>query len=290
MKKLAVLFSFVFLFSAAGCGKGPTVKLPKEGAVVPQEVVISPEKGKPAKPQKIAKKKGKAPKSAEPVVRAPGSPARVAIIIDDAGHNLKALQPILNLPVKINVAILPRLKYSREIAEKLHENGNEVMLHQPMEPDNKMNPGPGAILTSMKDEEIVETLSKNLAGVPYLAGVNNHMGSKATADERVMEDVLKTTSQRKLFFVDSVTTQSKVREAATAVGVKVGTRDVFLDNDKDPEAIKRQVRRLKDLALKRGSAIGIGHFFPGTIQAIADVLPELQQDGVEVVPVSQLIE
>lgn len=261
------LFFLCAILAVTGCGRvGPSVRLPAEGKVLPQEITLPPV----AKPETLA---------------------RVAIIIDDAGHNLKALPDVLNLPAKVNVAILPGLEHSKEIAEKLHEKGFELMLHQPMEPNSsEMNPGPGAILTSMTDEEIARTLKKNIESLPHISGVNNHMGSKATADKRVMASVLKTTAEQKLFFVDSLTSRSKVREAATEVGVKVGRRDIFIDNEKNPEAIKKQVRQLKKIALKHGQAIGIGHFYPMTLQAIAEVLPELEKDGVQVVPVSKLIE
>lgn len=216
---------------------------------------------------------------------------RVAIILDDAGHNTQLLDETLNLPFKVNVAILPRLKHSKEIAGTLHQKGYELLLHQPMEPSNGMDPGPGAILTAMSDEEIQKTLLKNLEAVPHISGVNNHMGSKATTDKRVMEAVLVTASQKKLFFIDSLTAPSKVKEASKSVPqARLEARDLFLDNERDVEAIKKQLRKLKEIAVKQGEAIAIGHFYPETLQALAEMAPEFEKEGIRVVPVSQLVD
>lgn len=228
------------------------------------------------------------PTPLQPVVPIDLDLPKVAIIIDDAGHNLRAMENLLSLPVRFNIAVLPRLKYSKEIAETLNESGYEIMLHQPMEPKGAVNPGPGAIFTTMTEDEIVAVLEENFKTIPHLVGLNNHMGSKATSNQEIMETVLKTTKANQLFFVDSLTTRSKVKEAAEVVGMKVPERDIFLDNELELEAIKQQMRKLKKIALKEGQAIGIGHFYPVTIQAIADVLPEFEEDGVQIVPVSKI--
>lgn len=253
-----------------GCARTPEkVRLPEQTPVKPEETIVAEEKPGEAS--------------------IPVYTAKVAFIIDDAGHNLKALDETLALPVPVNVAVLPRLGYSKKIAQSLHDNGFEIILHQPMEPKGAgIDPGPGAIYTGMTEEEIKKILEENFKAVPHLVGLNNHMGSKATADQTVMEVVLRTASENNLFFIDSVTSRSKVNEAAENVGVRVLERDIFLDNEKDPAYIKNQIRKLKRVALKKGQAVGIGHFFPVTIQSISEMLPEFEAEGIQVVPVSKL--
>lgn len=258
-----------------GCSRTPKKVVLPSTPITPEETVV-PSKKVASLPQSVS------PQDVQ---------ARVAIIIDDAGHNLKPMQSLLALPVRFDIAILPRLKYSKEIANQLHQAGFEIMLHQPMEPKNsQIDPGPGAIYATMTAEQIENVLEENFKSIPHLVGLNNHMGSKATSNQNVMEAVLKTALTHNLFFIDSVTARSKVKEAAEVVGVSILSRDIFLDNDKDPELIKRQMQKLKKIALRDGSAIGIGHFFPVTIDAIAEVLPDYQESGVLIVPVSQLIE
>lgn len=274
MKQFLIWSQLFFILFSAGCARPPQKQTVSAPVAVPPAVVEPAEIPAPVKPP-IPKK----------------TKARVAIIIDDAGHNLKPMSVLLNLPVRFDIAVLPKLKYSKEVAEQLYAAGYEIMLHQPMEPKNaSIDPGPGAILTDMNEEQIQAILEENIKSIPNLVGVNNHMGSKATSSLSIMEVVLKTTEKNKLFFIDSLTSRSKVKEAAEAVGVSVAARDIFLDNDKNPEAIKKQLRKLKNVALSKGSAIGIGHFFPVTIQSISEILPEFEEEGVEVVPVSQLIE
>jgi len=265
LKKTFVALQFCLLLFSLGCSR-----LPQKESLEPS-VVSEPETVKTVSQKKAT--------------------AKMAIIIDDAGHNLRALDAMLNLPVRLNVAVLPRLYYSKKIAETLHENGFEILLHQPMEPLNvEVDPGPGAIYTTMTEDEVVKTLEENFKQIPHLVGINNHMGSKVTSNKGLMEIVLRTTNKNNLFFIDSVTARSQANEAAKEVGVSIQSRDIFIDNDKDIELIKKQIRRLKDIAQKEGKAIGIGHFFPVTIQAIAQVLPELEAEGVEIVPVSQLLD
>ncbi len=271
-----------------GCARPPQ----KEPASLPSVVTPTvPEKSEPVvvatPPVEVVQV---TPPKVAPPAEVKAKVAKVAIIIDDAGHNLKPMGALLALPVRFNVAVLPRLRHSKTIAEKLHEAGYEIMLHQPMEPIGEgTDPGPGAIRVTMKAEEITNVLEENFKSVPNLVGFNNHMGSKATADQAVMETVLKTALAHKLFFIDSVTSKSKVKEAAEVMGISIRQRDVFLDNEKDIEVIKQQLRQLKKIALKKGSAIGIGHFFPVTVAAIAEVVPEFEADGVEIVPASQLV-
>ncbi len=274
MKRYLILFQTLFLLVAIGCSRAPqkTALPPVDSvAIGTKEVAVIP-----------------LPEKKIPVLKAK---ALVAIIIDDAGHNLRPMEALSSLPVRFNIAVLPRLKYSKKVARDLYEQGYEIMLHQPMEPKNSaIDPGPGAILVSMNAEEISKILEENFAGIPHLVGFNNHMGSKATMDQTVMEAVLRAGKKSNLFFIDSLTSASKVKAAAKVVDVNILTRDIFLDNERDLNKIKTQLRKLKKVALEKGAAIGIGHFYPLTIQAIEEILPEYEQDQVAIVPVSQFLE
>jgi polysaccharide deacetylase 2 family uncharacterized protein YibQ len=165
------------------------------------------------------------------------------------------------------------------------------MLHQPMEPaSDNMDPGPGSIDAEMSAHQIEAVLARNLDQVPLARGVNNHMGSKATASPQVMEVVLPFLAERGLFFVDSLTTSASVcREVADRTGIPIAVRDVFLDNVLTREHISGQLQKLKRVALKKGRAIGVGHFHPLTLRTIEELAPSLEQEGVEFVFVSEII-
>ncbi|MDR7400923.1 MAG: divergent polysaccharide deacetylase family protein [Armatimonadota bacterium] len=224
-------------------------------------------------------------------VQAPPAAGRVAIIFDDAGGSLEQLEPVLALGRPATVAVLPGLRYSAEVARRAAAAGLEVLLHQPVEPEDPARAlGPGGVRVEMSDEEITRTVAANLAQVPGAVGINNHMGSRGTADPRVMRAILAVARSRGLFFVDSVTSpRSVAARVAQEMGVPAASRAVFLDTDDDPDAIRAQLRRLISMARARGEAVAIGHVTRPTARVLQQMLPEFDREGIVLVPVSALV-
>ncbi len=221
------------------------------------------------------------------------APLRIAIVIDDFGYDIKRLRRLFELDAELAVAVLPHLRYSKASAEEAHQRGWEVLLHLPMEPENSAvnNPGQGALYTSMDSAELQQTLSFDLDNVPHVTGVNNHMGSKATADERLMRVVLEAMDERGLFFLDSRTSAKSVAGSlAASMGIRGGVRNIFLDNTRDRDYIRGQVDELVRMARRTGSAIAIGHPYTETLDVLEEMLPQLIKNGVEVVRLSDLID
>src|SRR5690625_4570349 len=149
---------------------------------------------------------------------------------------------------------------------------------------------PGAVAVSMSDEEIQETVRRGLETIPWAIGVNNHMGSTATEDPRVMAAVLEVIGEGGYFFLDSMTTpNSIVGEVAESMGVPFLNNQTFIDSDFDPESMVDRLMRIGRTAERLGSAVAIGHVHPATIEALYRALPELQQRGVELVHISALL-
>ncbi|MBO7431070.1 MAG: divergent polysaccharide deacetylase family protein [Spirochaetia bacterium] len=206
---------------------------------------------------------------------------RIYLILDDGGHNTKQLMPFLKFPGKLSIAVIPRLGYSKEAAELIYQSGKTVMLHQPMQPIGKADPGSGAILVNMSAEDIRKTLNENLDSVPHVVGFNNHMGSAATSDERVMDIVLKVAKQRGLFFVDSFTHSGSVcAKVAKKNGMRIARRDIFLDNDKSKEKIMEAFNAGKAIADKNGYAVMIGHVWSDELAStMIELYPEFIEEG-----------
>jgi polysaccharide deacetylase 2 family uncharacterized protein YibQ len=217
---------------------------------------------------------------------------RVALIIDDVGSVRKAADAMLNVPARLTWSVLPFTPHAQEYIEAAKERGFEIMLHQPMEPlDRSNNPGPGLIKGEWTEEVIIAQLEANLDQVPGAAGLNNHMGSAGVADERLMEIVMGFIKDKNIYFVDSMTSQNSLGEAvARRYQVRFNKRDVFIDNLEDIESKKRALRQLIKVALNKGEAIGIGHVRNGTAEAIIEMLPEFEKAGIEIVPVSELLD
>jgi polysaccharide deacetylase 2 family uncharacterized protein YibQ len=220
----------------------------------------------------------------------PITPRRAAIIIDDGGYGGPVTEIILGLDPRLTLSILPYTPYARETAERAAVMGFEVMLHMPMESDNARARFPGAVMTTMPTREIVDLTETALAFVPGAAGVNNHTGSKFTSDAEHLGPFLQLLKDRSLYFVDSYTSsESKVAEIGAALGLPVGRRDLFLDNDQGREQILEAFDQFIDICIEQGQAVGICHFRPITATVLAEVLPKLQENGIALVHASELI-
>lgn len=220
---------------------------------------------------------------------------RMAIIIDDVGNDMKGTRALLTMKQPITVAVMPFMVSSRQDAQFAHSVGAEVILHLPMEPERAPRSwlGPGAITTAMSDAQIRTQVQLDVESVPYVVGLNNHMGSRASSNERVVRDVVWVAKQNHLFIVDSATSyHSKIERIAREMGVPCLRRSLFLDDDHAVPAVVRQVRHLVDDARRDGWSIGIGHvgrYGVNTFNGIRAVLPYAKQHGVTFVVVSDLI-
>ena len=220
---------------------------------------------------------------------------KVVIIVDDLGFNKDSVDRLLELEFPINFAILPYLPYSRYAAEKANQKGWDVMLHLPMEPQGTSgyvgdDAGDGALLESLPIKEIIKKLHHNISSVPYVKGVNNHMGSKFTENEELMKIVLRELNMKGLFFIDSKTSKnSKGYDIAKTLGMKTALRDVFLDQQSQGENyVNSQILRLVEISKAKGYAVGICHPYPETVRALTYMLPRINRE-VEITKVSSLL-
>jgi uncharacterized protein len=220
-----------------------------------------------------------------PTTTFPPGGARLALIVDDCGQWIQTERAFIALDVPLTLSVLPDVHYTAEIAREAANAGKGIMLHLPMETLSGLYPGPGEVTTEMTDPQIVAQVEADLAQVPLARGVNNHEGSKASADARVMRDVLGVLAKHgDLFFIDSRTNPASVGEAtARSEGVPTAARDVFLDNRADVGYTEAQLLQAALLAKHDGSAIAIGHPRPTTLAAVRAMIPRLQAAGIEFV-------
>ena len=231
------------------------------------------------------------PAAAADAAAEPGRRAYVSIVIDDIGYRRQDGLRALELPGAVTYAVLPHTPHGPSIARLAAQLGKEVLLHLPMESQDQRRLGPGGVTTAMAREELQSTVLRALVSVPHASGVSNHMGSRFTGDLTRMEWVMQAIASRPgLYFLDSRTTEhSVVREAARRHGVATHTRDVFLDNSRDPRLIRRQFMELVGHARRHGRALGIGHPFPETVAVLAEMIPRLDGLGITLVPVARLM-
>lgn len=224
----------------------------------------------------------------------PPKPARnkVALIVDDMGYSMEAINTISSLGRPITVAIIPYSPLALETATISKENNLEVILHLPLESinDDEKNNIEGMIYSEMSDEDIVKTVKKDLRQVPYIQGVNNHMGSRVTADTRLMQTILQLLKERNLFFIDSRTTGSSVAyNVAKSLGIPSAYRHVFLDGELNEEYIKGQLLELFKQAQQKGFALGICHPSAETLKVLKEHFHLFEDYNLEPVFASQIV-
>ncbi|UVK82775.1 divergent polysaccharide deacetylase family protein [Pseudomonas sichuanensis] len=217
---------------------------------------------------------------------APANKAYLSIIIDDLGQSSERDSRTLALSGPVTMAIMPDTPHASDFARQAHKAGKTVILHMPMDPAT----GPYAWHPGTPLPELASRLQAALAKVPYAAGINNHMGSRMTAQREPMAWLMGELQQRHLFFVDSRTSAATVAAAeAQRIGLAHVSRDVFLDDVRTPEAITAQLQQGVALARKQGSAVLIGHPYPQTLQVLEREIPRLKGQGIELIPLRQMI-
>ena len=219
----------------------------------------------------------------------------IAIVIDDFGIDNPGTQQMLALKIPLTAAVMPNLLYTKQEAELIHKLGYEIILHMPVEAKSGRPEwlGTGALTTGLSPEQLRSRLEDSLAQVRYAVGISNHMGSRGTENSKVVAAIVDVAKKHHLLVLDSKTSETTILAAdAQKAGVPSAIRDVFLDNANDLGSIKKQIRQLMLKAKTSGKAIGIGHVGPQgptTARAIKEMLPEIQAEGIKIVPLSELL-
>jgi polysaccharide deacetylase 2 family uncharacterized protein YibQ len=220
---------------------------------------------------------------------ADGERGRIVLIIDDLGFEGQPLDTLMALDPNVNAAILPNSTRAAEVAERLNERGFEILVHLPMQPRGSEAPGKNAIRTDMHEDEIARLTRENIEAVPHARGVNNHMGSLATSDRRVMTSVL-SAMPASMYFIDSRTGgRSVAQTVAREQGIPTAARHVFLDDVITETAVRAQLAELATLADRHGVAIGIGHPHRATMNVLREEMPKLRAAGFRFVRASEVV-
>lgn len=254
---LAAISLIIFIFRLTGAGKKAAETRYPEGAYV-----YKPVKETPA----------------------------VALVLDDCGYTKKNLEDVSSLGIPVTLAVLPNTPYAKEVCRFADDNGIEVILHMPMEPEGKdVALEKDTLFVEMEPGAVSEAIGRAFESVPSAKGMNNHMGSKATTDNRLMMAVLENLKERDMFFLDSKTSGNTVcREVAERSGITCLERDVFIDNKLDPGSIKGQMHRVESIVAKGSSVIAIGHDRTMTIKVLKEVVPRMKEKGVKFVTLSEM--
>jgi uncharacterized protein len=232
--------------------------------------------------------------ASSPSLAEPEPKKTLAIVIDDFGNDMKGTSDMLSLPIPLTIAVMPFLPTTKQDAELAYDKGHEVIVHMPMEPKRgkKSWLGPGAITTDLSDEEIRNRIEKAIDDVPFAVGMNHHMGSKVTEDERIMRIILEVCKERNLYYLDSKTAENSViPKLAKELSVPYLENELFFDHVYSEQHIYRQASKIVDYLRKHEQIIAIGHVgITGdrVVSALKTYIPEYEKEA-ELVTLSELI-
>lgn len=243
-------------------------------------------------PETIPAEELKPESSLKPRHKHTGPKAKIAIVIDDVGMNVKQSRAAINLDPNVTIAFLPYAEKVKEMAAKAKANGNEIIIHTPMEAmSDKVSLGSMALRKDMNFAEFDAEFNKIANSFEGYVGVNNHMGSLLTQDTEAMSFLMDQLKQRDLYFLDSRTIHSSVAaDIAAEYEIPYAIRDVFLDHEETPEFVAGALKKLEAVARRNGQAIAIGHPKKNTMAALKKWLPTLEAKGFELVPLGEVLE
>ena len=216
--------------------------------------------------------------------------AQLVVIIDDIGNSYSLGNAMVELDAPLTLAFLPHTPHAKTLANKANLLHKDVILHAPMENTVKAALGPGALTKALTETEFKLTLKKAIASIPHVQGINNHMGSELTQNKQSMQWVMETLKGEDLFFVDSLTSPKSVAyQQAVKYQLPALRRHIFLDNNKSTQALTKQWNKAIKIAHKTGRAILIGHPYRESHAFLAQQIPKLAAQNVEVISASELL-
>jgi len=216
----------------------------------------------------------------------------VAVVIDDLGLDRRNADRVVQLPGPLTLSFMTYADDLAAQAQAAHAAGHELLVHVPMEPlDSDLNAGFNVLRPDLPPGELLKRIDWALSRFDGYVGINNHMGSRFTADAHGMALLFAELHRRGLLFLDSRTTPATVGPAmAVRYDVPFAARNIFLDNEMSADAVWAQLMKVEGVARRGGFAVAIGHPHDGTIAALAQWLPTLRQHGFALVPISRIVE
>lgn len=220
--------------------------------------------------------------------------ARIALVIGGMGVSQTGSQyAIETLPAEVTLAFASGGNSLNRWMQNARQRGHEIVLQLPMEPFDypAINPGRSTLTVDADAGENIDRLHWSLSRITNYTGVVNYMGARFTADAQAMAPVMAELGKRGLLYLDDGSSvRSTAPDLARKNGVALASGDASIDAVRERGPILEKLDELERIARSRGSAIGTGSAFDVTVDAVASWVREAKKRGIEIVPVSALVD
>jgi polysaccharide deacetylase 2 family uncharacterized protein YibQ/nitrate reductase NapE component len=211
---------------------------------------------------------------------------KLVIIMDDMSF-YSQVKELKQSGIKITPSFFPPSKRHPNTA-KYAKEFKHYMVHFPMQ---ATNPNFKEEVNTLHTNSSLEFIENRVANIkkefPKAKFINNHTGSKFTADYNAMNNLYIALNKYNMIFIDSRTTsKTKAGLISKKYHKLLLSRDVFLDNKSDIKYIQNQLKQAIKIAKKRGYAIAICHPHPKTFEALIKSKKMLK--NVEVIYIDEL--
>jgi len=194
---------------------------------------------------------------------------KLAILIDDVTTK-RQIESIKNIGYIVNMAFLPPTSGHKNSA-KITDNLDLYMIHLPLQASSSKYEEENTLYINHSIEKIDERIKNLKALYPKAVFINNHTGSKFTSNQVAMDKLFQVLKKYNYTFIDSRTTAKSVAtKSSKKYGVKMFSRNIFLDNKKDKNYIQKQLKKAIKAAKKNGMAIAIGHPYGITFKTLKE--------------------
>lgn len=217
---------------------------------------------------------------------------KMAIVIENFNFEAnKTTMDFLSFPEPLTVSLIPTLKKSEWTAQIASEYKKEIIIHLALEGKNDKNIQESSIIMVHYPEEHIRKIIQNaIKAIPNFAGFSNYNESIVLGDSRIMSIILNEVNRNKSYFINTYRSNFNViQELADSLHVPYGEVTHKIVENSETQSIEEQLKHFAVIALEMSTVIVAAKASYSFIQSLKNVHPMLQQNGVQLVYVSDIL-
>lgn len=216
----------------------------------------------------------------------------VVIIMKGLGLSASTTEAALQLPTEVTFGFSPYAPSLVRWSKIAHQQGREFLLQVPMETyDTRTNnPGPYALMSASPKEDNITRLKMLLSLTNNYEGIYSDQNEKFSHNIASIRPILKELKKMGVYYVyGNGYSNHTMIQTADDIDYPMLISDMVIDSDISVEGINDGIKKMVNLAKRKGYVVAMAHPYPMTIRILEQWLPDASEQGVRVMPVSALL-